>query len=149
MLREDKDSSTRKVLCDFIGELASTIQCLEEDVKAQCSKEGTEWNELMQGLWDLLNSGNVTFMEGALRILSVLFTHCGRDYANYKNELVPLFKVTLTHEVGSINVGTMETLTAFIENVEFKHCRPFLELMPLLISQILVVLEKSEDLVRD
>jgi len=147
MLQNDKDQAARKVLCDFIGDLAATIQCLTGERKEKCTEEGYSWPNLMTFLWGLLTSADSGLIESSLRIMSVLFVHCGRQYGSYKDELAPILHQTMTHAVPSVNVAAMECLTCYLENVEFKNCKAFLELMPVMLQQTLVVANQNEDLV--
>ena len=146
MLKNDTDKSSRKVLCDFIGELSATMQCLNKERKEVCGQEGLEWPELMQTLWSLLTSHDPFLMESSLRIMSILFVHCGRNYTQYRDELIPLFKETLVHASGVVNVATMEAIACFFENVEFKNCKPFYDLMPTFLSQTIIVAGQDEEL---
>jgi len=146
LLKSDTDKGSRKVLCDFIGDLSATMQCLNKERKQQCSQEGVEWPELMQVLWGLLTSGDAFLMESSLRIMSVLFVHCGRNYSQYKDDLINVFKETLVHPVGVVSVATMEAIACYFEHVEFKNCKPFLDLIPNMLSQTLVVAGQEEDL---
>jgi len=149
MLKNDKDQNSRKVLCDFIGDLAATVQCLSEERKAKCSEEGYSWPNLMTELWGLLTSNDATLIENSLRIMSVLFVHCGRQYGSYKDELVPVLHQTMTHAVPSVNVAAMECMTCYLENVEFKNCKPFIDLIPVMLRQTLAVANQNEDLAVD
>lgn len=132
---------------DIIGEVAATIQCLDKDRKALCTTEGTEWPQLMQTLWGLLNTGNPMLMESAFKIMGTLFVHCGQLYASYRDELVPIFRQALGHASPTVNVSAMEALSCYTENVEFRSCKAFLDLMPLLLTQTLVVIQQNEDYV--
>jgi hypothetical protein len=146
MLQNDKDTAARKVLCDFIGDLAATIQCLSDERKKGCTEEAYTWPSLMPFLWGLLTSSDAGLVENSLRIMGVLFVHCGRLYASYKDELAPVLKQTMTHPVASVNVAAMEALTCYLENVEFKNCKAFIELMPTMLQQTLSVANQNEDL---
>ena len=147
MLKTDQNTGSRQVLCDFIGDLAATIQCLNEERKNVCGPQGYEWNNLMQTLWGLLSSEEPILIESALKIMSVLFVHCGQNYANYKDELISVLKQTLVHPSSVVNVSSMEAVSCYLEHVKFKDSKEFMQLMPLILSQTLSVARQNELLV--
>ena len=149
MLRNESDAGARKVLCDYVGDAAATIQCLDDDRKKVCGPQAYEWNELMETLWGLLNSGEPTLMESAFKVMSVLFVHCGPNYTAYKEELAVVFKQALVHSNVIVNVSGMVAMSCYLEHNQFKDSKILLDLMPLFISQILTVSKQNEELVNN
>ena len=133
---------------DLIGELGATIKTLKDEPKALCSEEGKQWNELMQNVWSLLNTPNAALIQSALEIMAVLFGYGEKEYAKYKDELLPVFKQFLEYENLKVRNACIATLCAFLKNVDSKDCKPFADLLPLVFSNMIVFIEKDEDLVR-
>lgn len=148
ILRQEQHKKAASLLSDFIGELGATMKTLKDDVKAVCPKEGLQWNELMQLVWGLLTSNTELLIQSALQIMSILFTYCESEFAQFKDELVPLFKQTLEHESLKIRAVSIEALASFLKNVESKDCKAMVDLIPLVLQNVLIIVDKDEDLVR-
>lgn len=145
MLKNDSDAAIRKVLCDTIGDLAATMECLTEERKQHCSEEGTKWNGLMETLWGLLSNGTVVQIEGALRIMGLLFVHCGDSYQKYREELLPVFRQTITHANFNISASGMEAFSCFMENAQLKKAKIFIELIPLMLEKTVAIAQEDEE----
>jgi len=146
LVKED-DGPTRRVLCDFIGELSATIKKLDQDIKAQLGDEGKQWDSLMPNIWNFLNSGNAILMECALKILGILFIYCGKEFANHKNELFPILRQTLENPEMRVKAGAIEAISNFIGTIQTKHCKMFSELIPKMLESLLQIIANNEDLV--
>ena len=147
-LSNEKHAKILSIYADLIGELGATIKTLKEDIKAQCSEEGKQWNELMQNVWGLLNSPNPALIQSALEIMGILFGYSDKEYANYKDELLPVFKQFLEHEDLKVRNAAISSLCAFLKNVDHKDCKPFAALLPSVFNNLIVFIEKDEDAVR-
>ena len=146
-LTTEQNPKNLSLLADLIGEVGATIKLLDPEIQKLCSEEGRQWNDLMQNVWGLLNSGNADLVQSALQIMAILFVNCKNEYAVYKDELLPVFKQTLEHESLKVRGAAIETLCAFLKGVDSKHCKAFADLMPIVFSNLLIFVEKDEDLV--
>ena len=147
ILKQEQHKKAASLLADFIGELGATMKTLKEEVKAVCPQEGLQWNELMQNIWSLLTSNTEVLIQSALQIMGILFTYCEVEFAQFKDELVPLFKQTLEHESLKIRAVSIESMSAFLKNVDSKDCKSMVELIPQVLATVLIIIDKDEDLV--
>lgn len=148
-LTNEQNPKNLSLLADLIGEIGATIKLLDPEIQKVCSDEGRQWNDLMQNVWGLLNSGNAALVQSALQIMAILFVNCKNEYAVYKDELLPVFKQTLEHENLKVRGASIETLCAFLKGVESKHCKPFAELLPIVFNNLTLFVEKDEDMAID
>lgn len=146
-LTTETNTKNLSLLSDLIGEVGATIKTLKPEIKKQCSEEGQQWNDLMQNVWTLLNSGNAALVQSGLQIMGILFANCQNEYALYKDELLPIFKQTLEHENLKVRGTAIETLCAFLKGVDSKHCKPFADLLPIVFNNLVIFVEKDEDMV--
>jgi len=151
VLKKEQVPAVRRVICELLGELAATIMNYKYTMEEgdQCSPEAITWDDLMVRIWELLSSDDNGLIEGALKIMGILFTFCMNDYAQFKSELVPMFKKTLEHSDHKIKASAIEAFTSFLKTADFQDGAHFNELMPLLFSGVIYILEKDEELVRE
>ena len=147
VLQKEEDGPTRRVLCDLIGELASTIKQLDTVKKNQMGEEGRQWDSLMQNIWAFLTSGNTVLMESALKILSTLFLYCGKDFAEHKADLYNILKQALEHQDLRVQASAIEAISSFLGSSFTKDCMAFKDLVPLILNSTVTIINKNEDLV--
>jgi len=148
VLVKEQDGPTRRILCDFIGELAATIRKLDPDTKAQLGEEGRQWDSLMPNIWNFLTSNNPILMECALKVLGILFIYCGKEFADHRNEIFPILKQTLEHQEMRVKAGAIEAISNFVGTIQTKHCKVFSELIPTMLDAVVKIIGNNEDLVR-
>jgi len=148
VLKKEQIPAVRKVICELIGELAATImnyKYTEEDFK-DVSEEGLKWDDLMPRVWELMNSDENGLIEGALKIMGILLTFCMNDFAKFTNELGPMFKRTLEHSDYKIKSAAIEAYASFIKTGDYNDSVHLIELIPLVLTGAIYILEKDEDL---
>ena len=120
---------------------------MDKETRESCQEEGRQWESIMQHIWELLKSGSVIHMGSGLKILGVLFKYCSTEFAEHKEQLVPIFKQALEQENIRVKAAAIDALSEYIENVESEDCKPFIVLIPILLTNIAFIIEKDEDLV--
>ena len=149
VLTQETNSKSASLLSDLIGELAATIKTLKPEIQSQINQEGTQWPELMQNLWAMLTSGNELLIQSAFEIMGILFTYCSEEYSQYKDELLPVFTDALGHSNLKVRATALGSLASYLKYVDSKDCKGFIELLPTVFHNMIVIVEKDEDLVRE
>ncbi len=144
-LLKEPESSCRKILCELVGELAATIKTLAGDAKKECAPEGREWSEINNNIWAFLNSSEVAQIGSGFKILGILLRYCGFEYSQHAEELVPIIQQALGHNDLKIKSVALETLSEYVENIDFKFCKPFIQLVPLVLDNVIFTIDKNED----
>jgi hypothetical protein len=150
VLKKEEIAAVRKVVSELVGELAATIMNIKyaEGDKSQCPPEAMNWDDLMQNVSGLLACESLDLVICGLKIMSILFTFCMNDYSQHKSELAPMFKQTLEHADHKVKNAAIDALMSFLKTAGFDDCKPFIALIPLVISNVLYITEKDEELVR-
>lgn len=149
VLEQEEDSPTRKVLCELIGELGSTIRRLSPAIKAQMGEEGQQWDNLIQNIWNFFTSGNTIYMECGLKVLSILFQHSGNPFPEHNDELCSILNQALEHEDIRVKSQAIEAISSFVGTVQANDCLAFEKLIPLVLDSTVIIIIKDKDLVRD
>jgi len=147
VLLKESEPSCRKIHCELVGELAATIKTMTGDTKKDCQPEGREWDAINNNIWNFLNSSEVALISSGFKILGILLRYCSFEYVQHAEQLVPILTQALEHNELRIKTVAIETLSEYVENADFKYCKPFIQLVPLVLQNILVILDKNEDLV--
>lgn len=147
ILLKEKESAPRNILCDLIGELIATIKTMNKELLDKCSEEGRQWNSITEDIWAFMTSGNTILMECTLKILGVLFDVCPKDFTQNKEQLKTILKQALDHEDLRVKTSAMQALQLYLVNVQTKDCKIFVDLMPTLLADLLIIIDKNEDLV--
>jgi len=146
VLLKESESSCRKILCELVGELAATIKTMTGDTKKSCAPEGREWDEINNNIWNFLTSSEIALIGSGFKILGILLRYCHFEYVQHAEQLVPILKQAIEHNELRIKSVAIETLSEYVENADFKHCKPFIQLVPLLLDNIIIIIDKNEDL---
>ena len=147
-LEKEPYSACQKILCDVIGELVATIKTMTKEDREQCSEEGRQWQTINDHIFAFLSSNNTVHVGNGLKILGVLFRYCNQDYVDHKQQILQILNQALQQNDLKIKTRAIECLSEYVENVEFKDCKIFIELVPTLLTNILHIIEKNEDLVK-
>lgn len=150
ILNKEENITSRKALRELVGELAATVinLKLESEGENDFGVEATTWDNLMPNIWGLLSSSNTILIENALNVLSILFTFCMNNYAQFKEELGNVFKQTLEHEDFKVKGAAIHAFASFLKTADTKDCKYFVSLIPSLLQNVLYVLDKDENAVR-
>jgi len=147
-LNKESISSCQKILCDLIGELVATIKTLTKEERDECAEEGRQWEEINEYIFAFLSSENPVLVGNGLKILGVLFRYCNMDYIQHKEQILQILNQALQQNDLKIKTRAIECLSEYVENVEFKDCKIFVNLVPLLLKTVVDIIDKNEDLVR-
>lgn len=146
-LLKETEPSPRKILCELIGELVATIKTMDDETKKECPEEGRQWDSIMEHIWTLLTSGDITLMGSGLKILGILFKHCHMDFVDHTEQLIQILKQALEHQDIKIKTRAIEALAEFLNIADYKDCKPYADLLPFVLTDILLIIDKDEDLV--
>ena len=144
ILTKETASNIRYHICDFIGELAASINNLEPDDKPNMPEESKEWKQFVPHMMELWMSEAPSMMEGFLKIMSSLFNYDCEHFANYKQDLHTIFKEALQQEDLNIKTAAVDALTSWIAIIPPKDTKMYDDLVPSLLDAVLHVLAKDE-----
>lgn len=147
ILKKEENPAVRKVLSELVGEIASTAINIRIKGKPACGEEAKKWDGFMIKVWELLSSNVLAWIENALRILSTLFKCCNDEFDSHKEELALVFKQTFEHPELKIKLGTFEAFSSYLQTVTVSSCKSFLELVPLLLTNLLYLIDQDENIV--
>eukprot|EP00331_Platyophrya_macrostoma_P022094 CAMPEP_0176443770 /NCGR_PEP_ID=MMETSP0127-20121128/22638_1 /TAXON_ID=938130 /ORGANISM="Platyophrya macrostoma, Strain WH" /LENGTH=1003 /DNA_ID=CAMNT_0017829097 /DNA_START=385 /DNA_END=3396 /DNA_ORIENTATION=+ len=117
----------------------------EEENNQKYSDEHKNWPELMQRLKELWGSNIESMMESSLKIMATLFSFVSDEFKNFKNDLYAIFKSGMESESLDIKLASIEALSSWVSIIDYKTCKQYEDLVPLIMNTTLIVLDKSED----
>ena len=120
---------------------------MDEDILKECSEEGRQWDSIIENIWNLLASGDINLMGCGLKILGILFKYCHVDFLQHLEQILPILKQALEHEDLKVKTRAIEAIAEYLEIAEWKDCKPFVDLLPFILADILIIIDKDEDLV--
>ena len=144
ILTKESQSSIRSHICDFIGEMAASIENLDPDDKAKMPEESKEWKQYVPRMMELWMSKAPTMMEAFLKILSAQFSYDSGQFTNYKDDLFTVFQEALVNDDLNIKTAAVEAMTSWISILPPKDVRVYENLVPSLLDAVLHVLAKDE-----
>lgn len=150
-VKKEEIAAVRKVVCELIGELAATMTNIKQEEggdKCPWPYEAVNWDNLMQEVSGLLACDSLDLMICGLKIMSILFTFCMNTYSSHKAELAPMFKSSLTHSDHKVKNAAIDTFTSYLKTASPADCKYFSSLVPQVISNVLELIDKDEELVR-
>ncbi len=86
------------------------------------------WQELMQQLFNFVNSEVDYKVEAALKIFNGLFSYIIDHLVKYKNDLMTIFNKTLEYKSLEINIASLQAISNFLQIAERKDLKEFYDM---------------------
>jgi hypothetical protein len=75
-------------------------------------------------------------VDAALQIFNGLFTYIIDHLLKFKSDLIEIFRKTLNHANLDIKLASLQAISNFLQSVEQKDTKPFIDLIPSMYSVI-------------
>jgi len=76
------------------------------------------WQELLNLVFEFVNSDNNLFVDSALQIFNGLFSYIIDHLNKFKSDLIGIFKKTLTHSSLDIRLASLQAVSNYLQTVE-------------------------------
>lgn len=88
------------------------------------------WQELLNLVFEFVNSDNILFVDSALQIFNGLFSYIIDHLNKFKQDLIGIFKKTLTHQSLDIALASLQACSNYLQTVEQADTKKFVDLIP-------------------
>ena len=105
------------------------------------------WQELLNLVFEFVNSDNDLFVDSSLQIFNGLFSYIIDHLNKFKNDLLGIFRKTLNHSNVDIRLAALQAVSNYLQTVEMKDTKPFVELIPDMYNVIRYAMEKDDETV--
>jgi hypothetical protein len=136
-ISECADKNVIHKVCNLLIEIGGTIY----------EQENFVWQDLLNILFQFVNCAEVIKVDAALQIFNGLFGYLMDHLVKFKNDLMGIFAKTLQHESLDINLAALQAVSNFLQIVEGKDAKDFIQLLPLMVGVVIKALELDEETV--
>lgn len=105
------------------------------------------WQELLNLVFEFVNSENVLFVDSALQIFNGLFSYIIDHLNKFKSDLLGIFRKTLNHNSLDIRLAALQAVSNYLQTVEMSDTKKFTELIPDMYNVIVMADEKDDEVV--
>ena len=130
-ISECADKNVIHKVCNLLIEIGGTIY----------EQENFVWQDLLNILFQFVNCAEVIKVDAALQIFNGLFGYLMDHLVKFKNDLMGIFAKTLQHESLDINLAALQAVSNFLQIVEGKDAKDFIQLLPLMVGVVIKALE--------
>ena len=102
------------------------------------------WQELLNLVFEFVNSDNVLFVDSALQIFNGLFSYIIDHLNKFKSDLLGIFRKTLNHPSLEIRLASLQAVSNYLQTIEQADTKQFTVLIPDMV-QVLVMATQEDD----
>jgi len=141
LLETIKGVTTKDLIHKLSNLLVEVAGCMFED-------EGEEvWQDLLNLTFVFVNSTENMQVDAALQIFNGLFTYIIDHLVKFNTDLLSIFKKTLNHASLDIKLAALQAVSNYLQTVEPKDTKPFVELIPDMYSVIRTAATEDDEVV--
>jgi hypothetical protein len=131
-----------------VKDLIHKIGSLLVEVAGAMYEENEEvWQELLGLVFQFVNSENDFQVDAALQIFNGLFSHIIDHLVKFKSDLIGIFRKTLGHASLDIKLAALQACSNFLQTVEQKDTKPFIELLPEMVNVVRSAASEDDEVV--
>lgn len=114
-----------------VKDLLHKLSNLLVEIAGSMYEENEEvWQDLLNLVFQFVNSANDIQVDAALQIFNGLFSYIIDHLIKYKSDLIGIFKSTLNHANLDIKLASLQAVSNYLQTVEQKDTKPFTALIP-------------------
>jgi len=98
-------------------------------------------------VFEFVNSDNNLFVDAALQIFNGLFSYIIDHLNKFKNDLLGIFRKTLTHTSLDIRLAALQAVSNYLQTVEQTDTKQFIDLIPDMVNVIVMANEQDDEVV--
>lgn len=105
------------------------------------------WQDLLNLVFEFVNSDNNLFVDSALQIFNGLFSYIIDHLNKFKSDLLGIFRKTLTHTSLDIRLAALQAVSNYLQTVEQADTKQFVDLIPDMVNVIQMAAEQDDEVV--
>jgi len=105
------------------------------------------WQELLNIVFEFVNSDNNIFVDSALQIFNGLFSYIIDHLNKFKSDLLGIFRKTLNHASLDIRLASLQAVSNYLQTVEQADTKQFTDLIPDMVGVLTMATTEDDEVV--